>query len=95
MDNKLIEPAELRQSKYYSQGVNSIISNFNLQLIAIAAVGDYEDVHIECDSLLAHDVTKQLYKAGWLSHTCDSGGDMVTIVVNVHKSMLKSEWEEC
>lgn len=95
MDNKLIKAAELRQSEYYSRGVNNILSDFNLQLIAMAAVGDYQSLEIACDSLLAHDVTKQLYKAGWFSHTCDSGGDMVTIVVNVHKSMLKSEWEEC
>lgn len=95
VDNKLIKPNELRQSEYYSRGVNSIISDFNSQVTAMAAVGDYQDVHIECDSLLVNDVTKQLYKSGWVSSVRTSDGDMVTITVNVHKSMLRSAWEEC
>lgn len=94
MDNKLVTPAELIQSKYYSRGVNSIIGDFNMQLTAMAAVANYEDIEIECDAMLANDVTKQLYKSGWLSSVRDRGGDMVTITVNVHKSMLQSAWEE-
>ncbi|WP_225418220.1 hypothetical protein [Lacticaseibacillus paracasei] len=95
MDNKLIKPAELINSEYYSRGVNCIVSDFNMQLTAMAAVANYQDIEIECDAMLANDITKQLYKAGWLSSVHDCGGDMVTITVNVHKSMLKSEWKEC
>ena len=95
MGNKLITPNQLRQSEYYSRGINSIISDFNQQVTAMAAVANYENIEIECDSMLVNDVTKQLYKSGWVSHVCDRGGDMATITVNVHKSMLRSAWEEC
>ena len=89
-----IEPDELLSGDYYWKGVRKILVDFNIQVTSLAAVASYKDIEIECDSLLANEVTKQLYKSGWYSTTHDHGNDMVTITVDVHKSIIKQRWED-
>ena len=92
--NQLVRPSELLSSNYYWEGIESIIHDFNSQVTSSAAQASYEDINIECDSLLSNEVTKQLFKSGWLSTVHDPGNGMVTIVVNVHESILKQRWED-
>ena len=80
--NQLVRPSELLSSNYYWEGIESIIRDFNSQVTASAAQASYEDISIKCDSLLTNEVTKQLFKSGWLSTVHDPGNGMVTIVVN-------------
>lgn len=92
--DRLVRPSELDHGDYYWKGVRQILYDFNIQVTANAAQAIYKDIEIECDDLLANEVTKQLYESGWYSTTHDHGNDMVTIVVDVHKSMLKYFWED-
>jgi hypothetical protein len=92
--DRLVKPSELDNGDYYWKGVRQILCDFNIQVTANAAQASYEDIEIECDDLLANEVTKQLYESGWYSTTHDHGNDMVTIVVNVHESILKQQWED-
>lgn len=92
--DRLVKPSELLSGDYYSRGVNKILSDFNIQVTANAAQASYEDIEIRCNDLLDNEVTKQLYKSGWLSTIHDPGNGMVTIVVNVHESILKQRWED-
>lgn len=91
--DRLVRPSELDHGDYYWKGVRQILCDFNIQVTANAAQAIYKDIEIECDDLLANEVTKQLYESGWYSTTHDHGNDMVTIVVDVHKSMLKYFWD--
>lgn len=90
--DRLIEPSELLSSDYYLKGIENILRDFNSQVTAAAAHASYEDINIECDSLLTNELTKQLFKSGWLSTVHDPGNGMVTIVVNVHESILRERW---
>lgn len=92
--NQLVRPSELDHSDYYWKGIENILRDFNSQVTASVAHASYEDINIECDSLLSNEVTKQLFKSGWLSTVHDPGNVMVTIVVNVHESILKQRWED-
>ncbi|MEN2663078.1 hypothetical protein AAG897_00055 [Lacticaseibacillus rhamnosus] len=92
--NQLVRPSELDHSDYYWKGIENILRDFNSQVTASVAHASYEDINIECDSLLSNEVTKQLFKSGWLSTVHDPGNGMVTIVVNVHESILKQRWED-
>lgn len=100
--DRLVRPSELDHGDYYWKGVRQVLHDFNSQVLhdfnsqvtSSAALARYEDINIECDSLLSHDVTKQLFKSGWLSTVHDPGNGMVTIVVNVHESILKQRWED-
>lgn len=92
--NQLVRPSELLSSNYYWEGIESIIHDFNSQVTSSAAQASYKDIEIECDSLLTNELTKQLFKSGWLSTVHDPGNGMVTIVVNVHESILKQRWED-
>ncbi|WNX15363.1 hypothetical protein [Lacticaseibacillus rhamnosus] len=92
--DRLVRPSELDHSDYYWKGIENILRDFNSQVTAAAAQASYEDISIECDSLLTNEVTKQLFKSGWLSTVHDPGNGMVTIVVNVHESILKQRWED-
>lgn len=90
-----IKPSDLYNGDYYWKGIRKILCDFNIQVTSMASQASYENVEIECDSLLANEVTKQLYKSGWYNNTThDHGNDMVTIVVDVHKSMLKYFWDD-
>lgn len=90
----LVIPRELDHGKYYWEGIENILRDFDAQVTASVAHASYEDINIECDSLLSNEVTKQLFKSGWLSTVHDPGNGMVTIVVNVHESILKQRWED-
>lgn len=92
--DRLVEPSELLSGDDYWKGVRQILCDFNIQVTANAAQAIYKDIEIECDDLLANEVTKQLYKSGWYSTTHDYGNDVVTITVDVHRSMLKQRWED-
>lgn len=92
--DRLVRPSELDHGDYYWKGVRKILRDFNSQVTSSAAQANYEDIEIECDSLLSNEVTKQLFKSGWLSTIHDPGNGMVTIVVNVHESILKQRWED-
>lgn len=92
--DQLIEPAELLSSSYYRKGIIKVLGEFNAQVTANAARASYKDVEIWCDDLLANEVTKQLYKSGWLSMTHEYGNDVVKVTVDVHQSMLKQRWDE-
>ncbi|MCT4383805.1 hypothetical protein [Lacticaseibacillus paracasei] len=92
--DRLVRPSELDHGKYYWEGIENILRDFNSQVTASVAHASYEDINIECDSLLSNEVTKQLFKSGWLSTVHDPGNGMVTIVVNVHESILKQQWED-
>lgn len=92
--DRLIKPSELDHGKYYWEGIENILRDFDAQVTASVAHASYEDINIECDSLLSNEVTKQLFKSGWLSTVHDPGNGMVTIVVNVHESILKQRWED-
>lgn len=92
--DRLVRPSELDHGDYYWKGVRQILVDFNIQATANAAQASYKDIEIECDSLLANEVTKQLFRAGWLSSTHGHDDDTVTIIVDVHKSMLKQQWED-
>lgn len=91
--DRLVRPSELDHGDYYWKGVRQMLCDFNIQVTANAAQAIYKDIEIECDDLLANEVTKQLYESGWYSTTHDHGNHMVTIVVDVHKSMLKYFWD--
>ncbi|WP_142490711.1 hypothetical protein [Lacticaseibacillus rhamnosus] len=92
--DRLVRPSELDHSDYYWKGIENILRDFNNQVTASAAQASYENISIECDSLLSNEVTKQLFKSGWVSTVHDPGNGMVTIVVNVHESILKQRWED-
>lgn len=93
--DRLIEPSELDHGDYYWKGIENILHDYNNQVTSMVSQASYEDINIECDDLLVNEVTKQLYKSGWLSTTHDHhDGHMVTITVDVHKSMLKQQWED-
>lgn len=92
--DRLVRPSELDHGKYYWEGIENILHDFNSQVTASAAQASYKDIEIECNSLLSNEVTKQLFKSGWLSTVHDPGNGMVTIVVNVHESILKQRWED-
>lgn len=92
--DRLVRPSELDHGDYYWKGIENILRDFNSQVTASAAQASYKDINIECDSLLSNEVTKQLFKLGWLSTVHDPGNGMVTIVVNVHESILKQRWED-
>lgn len=91
--DRLIEPSELLSGDYYWKGVRQILCDFNAQVTANAAQAIYKDINIECNDLLANEVTKQLYKSGWYSTTHEYGNDVVTITVHIHRSLLKQRWE--
>ena len=88
----LVRPSELDHSDYYWKGIENILRDFNSQVTASAAQASYEDINIECNDLLANEVTKQLFESGWYSTTHDYGNDVVTITVDVHRSMLRERW---
>lgn len=90
--DRLIEPSELLSGDYYLKGVRQILRDFNSQVTSSAAQASYEDISIECNSLLANDLTKQLYKSGWYSTVHDHDDDTVVVTVNVHESLLKQRW---
>lgn len=90
--NQLVRPSELDHGKYYWEGIENILRDFNSQVTSSAAQASYEDIEIECDSLLANDLTKQLYKSGWYSTVHDHDDDTVVVTVNVHESLLKQRW---
>ncbi len=93
--DRLVRPSELLSGDYYWKGVRQILCDFNIQVTANAAQAIYKDIEIECDDLLANELTKQLFKSGWLSSVHDHhDGHMVTITVDVHRSMLKQRWED-
>jgi thymidylate synthase ThyX len=92
--DRLVRPSELDHGDYYWKGIENILRDFNSQVTSSAAQASYKDISIECDSLLTNEVTKQLFKSGWLSTVHDPGNGMVTIVVNVHESILKQRWED-
>ena len=88
--DRLVRPSELDHGDYYWKGVRQILRDFNSQVTSSAAQASYEDISIECNSLLANDLTKQLYKSGWYSTVHDH--DTVVVTVNVHESLLKQRW---
>lgn len=90
--NQLVRPSELDHSDYYWKGVMKVLGDFNSQVTSSAAQASYEDINIECNDLLANEVTKQLFESGWYSTTHDYGNDVVTITVDIHRSMLKQRW---
>lgn len=92
--DRLVRPSQLDHGDYYWKGVRQILRDFNSQVTASAAQASYEDINIECDDLLVNEITEELYKSGWLSTVHDPGNGMVTIVVNVHESILKQRWED-
>lgn len=92
--DRLVRPSELDHGDYYWKGITRILFDFNNQVTSMVSQASYEDINIECDSLLSNEVTKQLFKSGWLSTVHDPGNGMVTIVVNVHESILKQRWED-
>ncbi|RND59160.1 hypothetical protein FAM18123_02924 [Lacticaseibacillus paracasei] len=92
--DRLVRPSELLSGDYYWKGIRQILCDFNIQVTSMVSQASYEDINIECNDLLANEVTKQLYKSGWYSTTHDHDDDMVTITVDVHKSMLKQRWED-
>lgn len=92
--DRLVRPSELDHGDYYWKGVRQILRDFNSKVTSSAAQASYKDIEIECDSLLTNELTKQLFKSGWLSTVHDPGNGMVTIVVNVHESILKQRWED-
>lgn len=92
--DRLVRPSELDHGDYYWKGIENILRDFNSQVTASAAQASYKDIEIECDSLLTNEVTKQLFKLGWLSTVHDPGNGMITIVVNVHESILKQRWDD-
>ena len=87
--DRLIKPSELLSGDYYWKGVMKVLGEFNSQLTSNAAQASYQDVDIWCDSLVASEVTNQLYKSGWLNTTHDYGNDVVKVTVNIHQSMLR------
>lgn len=90
--DRLVRPSELDHGDYYWKGVRQILRDFNSQVTSSAAQASYEDISIECNSLLANDLTKQLYKSGWYSTVHDHDDDTVVVTVNVHESLLKQRW---
>lgn len=92
--DRLVRPSELDHGDYYWKGVMKVLGEFTNQATANAAQASYKDVELWCDDLLVNEITKQLYKSGWLSTIHDPGNGMVTIVVNVHESILKQRWED-
>ncbi|MBZ3796442.1 hypothetical protein [Lacticaseibacillus paracasei] len=92
--DRLVRPSQLDHGDYYWKGVRQILRDFNSQVTASAAQASYEDINIECDDLLVNEIAEELYKSGWLSTVHDPGNGMVTIVVNVHESILKQRWED-
>ncbi|MEF3886361.1 hypothetical protein OH774_13820 [Lacticaseibacillus rhamnosus] len=90
--SQLVSPIELLSSDYYWEGIENILRDFNSQVTASVAQASYENISIECDDLLVNDITEELYKSGWLSTVHDPGNGMVTIVVNVHESILRERW---
>lgn len=91
--DRLVRPSELDHGDYYWKGIENILRDFNSQVTSAATRASYEDIEIECDSLLANEVTKQLFESGWYSTTHDYGNDAVTITVDIHRSMLKYFWD--
>lgn len=92
--DRLVRPSELDHGDYYWKGIENILRDFNSQVTSSVAHASYEDINIECNDLLVNEITEELYKSGWLSTVHDPGNGMVTIVVNVHESILKQRWED-
>ncbi|WP_225368086.1 hypothetical protein [Lacticaseibacillus paracasei] len=92
--DRLIKPSELLSGDYYWKGITRILCDFNIQVTSMVSQASYEDIEIECDSLLANEITKKLFESGWLSSVHDHHDDhMVTITVDIHRSLLRQRWE--
>lgn len=92
--DRLVRPSELDHGDYYWKGITRILFDFNNQVTANAAQAIYKDIEIVCNDLLANELTKQLFKSGWLSSVHDYGNGRVKIIVDVHRSLLKQRWED-
>ena len=92
--DRLVRPSELDHGDYYWKGVMKVLGEFNIQVISNATKASYQDVELWCDSLVASEVTNQLYKSGWLNTTHNYGNDAVKVTVHIHQSMLKQRRED-